>query len=92
MPKSILKSILVSIDRSSDSTPAMELALGWARRFEAELVGVGFIDEYSIEVAQEYLYKEGLIAEREPAADRPGPAGLPARAGAVRRPLRARPA
>ena len=50
MPKSILKSILVSIDRSSDSTPAMELCLRWAKRFEAELVGVGFIDEYGIEV------------------------------------------
>ena len=66
MPKSILKSILVSIDRSSDSTPAMELALEWARRFEAELVGIGFIDEYGIEVAQEYLYKEGLIAGVNP--------------------------
>ena len=66
MPKSILKSILVSIDRSSDSTPAMELALGWAKRFEAELVGVGFIDEYGIEVAQEYLYKEGLIPSVNP--------------------------
>jgi nucleotide-binding universal stress UspA family protein len=66
MPKSILKSVLVSIDRSSDSTPAMELALGWARRFEAELVGVGFIDEYSVEVAQEYLYKEGLLTSVNP--------------------------
>lgn len=66
MPKSILKSILVSIDRSSDGTTAMELALGWARRYEAELVGVGIIDEYSIEVAQEYLYKEGLIASVNP--------------------------
>ena len=66
MPKSILKSILVSIDRSSDSTPAMELALQWAKRFDAALVGVGFIDEISIEVAQEYLYKEGLIASVSP--------------------------
>lgn len=66
MPKSILKSILVSIDRSSDSTPAMELALRWAKRFDAALVGVGFIDEISIEVAQEYLYKEGLIASVSP--------------------------
>ena len=66
MPKSILKSILVSIDRSSDNTPAMELALEWARRFEAELVGIGFIDEYGVEVAQEYLYKEGLIGGVNP--------------------------
>lgn len=66
MPKSILRSILVSIDRSSDNTPAMELALDWARRFEAELVGVGFIDEYGIEVAQEYLYREGLIPSVNP--------------------------
>ena len=66
MPKSILKSILVSIDRSSDSTPAMELAFRWAKRFEAALVGIGFIDEVSIEVAQEYLYKEGLIASVNP--------------------------
>ncbi len=66
MPKSILKSILVSIDRSSDSTPAMELALQWAKRFDAALVGVGFVDEISIEVAQEYLYKEGLIASVNP--------------------------
>lgn len=66
MPKSILKSILVSIDRSSDTTPAMELALAWAGRYEAELVGVGFIDEYAVEVAQEYLYKEGLIPNVNP--------------------------
>jgi hypothetical protein len=61
MPRSILKSILVSIDRSSDRTPAMELALEWAKRFEAELVGVGFIDERGIDVAQESLDKEGRI-------------------------------
>lgn len=66
MPKSILKSMLVSIDRSSDNTPAMDLALRWARRFDAELVGVGFIDEYSIEVAQEYLFREGLIPSVDP--------------------------
>lgn len=66
MPKSILKSILVSIDRSSDSTPAMELSMAWARRYEAELVGIGFLDEYGVEVAQEYLYKEGLLARVNP--------------------------
>ncbi len=66
MPKSIMKSILVSIDRSSDSTPAMELALRWAIRFDAGLVAVGFIDEIGIEVAQEYLYKEGHIASVNP--------------------------
>ena len=66
MPKSIMKSILVSIDRSSDSTPAMELALRWAIRFDAGLVAVGFIDEIGIEVAQEYLYREGHIASVNP--------------------------
>jgi hypothetical protein len=66
MPKSILKSILVSIDRPSDGTPAMELAIGWAERSEAELVSVGFIDEYSIEVAHEYTDKEGLIPAVNP--------------------------
>ncbi len=66
MPKSIMKSILVSIDRSSDSTPAMELALRWAIQFDAGLVAVGFIDEIGIEVAQEYLYREGHIASVNP--------------------------
>lgn len=66
MPRGPLKSLLVSIDRSSDSTPAMELAMAWARRYEAELIAVGFLDEYSVEVAQEYLHREGLLASVNP--------------------------
>jgi len=66
MPRGSLKSLLVSVDRSSDSTPAMELAMAWAKRYEAEVVGVGFLDEYGIEVAQEYLHREGLLASVNP--------------------------
>jgi hypothetical protein len=40
-----MKSIPVNIDRWSDNLPAMELALRWARWFDAAPLGVGFIDE-----------------------------------------------
>ena len=87
--QSIMKSILVSIDRSSDSTPAMELAL---------LVGYQVRCRPGGRRIHRRIWHRGgtgipvqgmaLIAEREPAADRTGPAGLQAGPGAIRRPIR----
>ena len=61
MGMGILKSILVGLDRSSDSTPAMELGLHWAKQFQAQLVGVGLVDEFVIEVAEAMLYRKGYV-------------------------------
>ena len=63
MVKSILKSILVGIDRSSGNTPAMVLGLHWAKQFEAQLVGIGLVDESGIEV-MEAILSGGLHRER----------------------------
>jgi nucleotide-binding universal stress UspA family protein len=44
----MLQSILVGVDGSCDSLPAIELALDWAKRFDCLLVGVGVVDEPAI--------------------------------------------
>jgi len=43
-----LKTMLVSLDGSACSFTATTLALDWARRFDARLLGLGIVDEASI--------------------------------------------
>jgi nucleotide-binding universal stress UspA family protein len=44
----MLKSILVGLDGSPHSQLAVELGLGWAKKFDALLVGLGIIDEPAV--------------------------------------------
>jgi nucleotide-binding universal stress UspA family protein len=44
----MLKSILIGLDGSEYSSPAVELGIRWAKRFDALLVGLGIIDEPTI--------------------------------------------
>jgi len=44
----MIRKILVALDGSEFSTAAVELAVGWARRFGAELVGLGIVDAPTI--------------------------------------------
>ncbi len=43
-----LKTVLVALDGSACSLTATTLALDWARRFDARLLGLGIVDEASI--------------------------------------------
>jgi len=45
----MLRSILVALDGSPWSEAATTLALDWAARFDARLLGLGVLDEPSIE-------------------------------------------
>lgn len=49
----MLKSMLVGLDGSADSDFVLELALSWAKRYDALLVGIGVIDEPGIHGAEE---------------------------------------
>jgi nucleotide-binding universal stress UspA family protein len=44
----MLRSVLVALDGSPYSEPATRLAIDWAGRFSARLVGLGVLDEPSI--------------------------------------------
>lgn len=44
----MLRSILIGLDGSAYSTAAVDLAVRWARRFDAVLVGLGIVDEPAI--------------------------------------------
>jgi len=44
----MLKTLLVALDGSACSLTATTLALDWARRFDARLLGLGIVDEVSI--------------------------------------------
>jgi nucleotide-binding universal stress UspA family protein len=44
----MLRSILVGMDGSAYSSAAVELAIRWAKRFDAFLVGLGIVDEPTI--------------------------------------------
>jgi nucleotide-binding universal stress UspA family protein len=46
----VLRSILVALDGSAYSEPVTAFALDWAVRYGARLVGVGVLDEHSIQV------------------------------------------
>ena len=48
MDDHMLKTVLVALDGSACSFTATTLALDWARRFDARLLGLGIVDEASI--------------------------------------------
>ncbi|WP_435018676.1 universal stress protein [Tundrisphaera sp. TA3] len=63
----MLRSILVGLDGSDNGDSALELAIRWARRSDALLVGMGCIDEPGLHGVEEFLvgevYFERLNAE-----------------------------
>jgi nucleotide-binding universal stress UspA family protein len=43
-----MQSILVGLDGSDDCSPAIDLGINWAKRFDSLLVGIGVVDEPAI--------------------------------------------
>lgn len=72
----MLRTILVAVDGSDDSRPAIDLALAWAARHQARLVGCAVVDEPGIRLSQATVFPEGYGA--------PGDASLLALARADR--------
>jgi nucleotide-binding universal stress UspA family protein len=56
---SMIRSLLVGLDGSAYAAPVLDLALRWAKRFDAELVGLGVVDEPGIQVSEAALFAEG---------------------------------
>jgi nucleotide-binding universal stress UspA family protein len=52
---SMLRTILVGLDGSEHADSALTLAIRWARRFNALLVGMGCVDEPGVYGPEEYL-------------------------------------
>src|SRR5947208_2298769 len=48
----MLRNMVVGVDGSACSTTAMELAIRWAQRWDAEIVGLGIVDAPTICKAQ----------------------------------------
>lgn len=57
----MLRSILLGVDGSEHSEAALGLAIQWARRFDALLVGMGCIDEPGLHGPEEYLVGEAYF-------------------------------
>jgi nucleotide-binding universal stress UspA family protein len=55
----MIRSLLVGLDGSPYGTPVLELGLRWAKRFDAQLVGIGVVDEPGILVSEAALFAEG---------------------------------
>jgi nucleotide-binding universal stress UspA family protein len=75
----MIKGILVGIDGSQFSESALELAIRWARRFDALVVGLGVVDEPNIHRAEALpigatYYKtmqgKAMLAEAQKTVDR----------------------
>ena len=57
----MLRTILVGLDGSEHSDPALGLAIRWAKRFDALLVGMGCVDEPGIHGPEEFLVGEAYF-------------------------------
>lgn len=55
----MLRSILIGLDGSEDGGSARELALRWARQWDALLIGVTVVDEPGILSSGPALFEEG---------------------------------
>jgi nucleotide-binding universal stress UspA family protein len=58
----MLKSLLVGLDGSEHDDPALGVAILWAKRFDALLVGMGCVDEPGLHGPEEYLVGEAYFA------------------------------
>ncbi|WP_406695855.1 universal stress protein [Singulisphaera sp. Ch08] len=58
----MLKTLLVGLDGSEHSEAALELAIRWAKRFDALLVGMGCVDEPGLHGPEEILVGEAYFA------------------------------
>jgi nucleotide-binding universal stress UspA family protein len=65
----MIRSLLVGLDGSDDSTAATELGIRWARRFDALLVGLGIVDEPTIRGPETVLEEETLASARRRAEE-----------------------
>jgi nucleotide-binding universal stress UspA family protein len=54
----MLRSLLVGIEGSASSKSAVALAIRWAKRFDARVVGMGIIDDPGIQLSEEVLFAE----------------------------------
>jgi nucleotide-binding universal stress UspA family protein len=57
----MLSCILAALDGSRDSDPALELGIRWAKRFDAQLVGLAVVDEPGIHGIEELLVGEAYF-------------------------------
>jgi nucleotide-binding universal stress UspA family protein len=55
----MLKSIMIGLDGTECSLPALELGQQWAKQSGARLVGIAIVDEPGIHVADALAYSEG---------------------------------
>lgn len=74
----MLKTLMVALDGSADSQPAVELGLAWAERHGSVLVGCTVVDEPGIRVSEATMFSEGYVGLG------PGDASLLAQARADR--------
>lgn len=58
----MLRTILVGVDGTASGEMALELALRWATRAEAMVVGLGIVDEPGLHGPEEYLIGERFFA------------------------------
>lgn len=57
----MLRTILIGIDGSQQGDVALELAMRWARRFDARLVGIGCIDDPRLDVPERHVVGRSLL-------------------------------
>jgi nucleotide-binding universal stress UspA family protein len=55
----MIRSLLIGLDGTDDSNAVVELGIGWARRFDALLVGLGIVDEPGILSAEAARFAGG---------------------------------
>lgn len=58
----MLKTILIGLDGTRDSDPALEYGLQLAKRFDTLVVGCGVVDEPGVRVSEATLFAEGYFA------------------------------
>lgn len=60
----MLRNILIGLDGSSDSLNALELAIQWATKLSAQLVGLGIVDEVTIRRSEAIPVGEGYYCSQ----------------------------
>ena len=61
----MLRTILVGLDGSEHSDAALGLAIRWAKRFDALLIGMGCVDERGIHGPEEVLVGEAYFERQK---------------------------
>lgn len=62
----MIKSILIGLDGSRDSDPALEYGMQLARRYGATVIGCAVVDEPGVRVSEATLFAEGHYGPNDP--------------------------